>query len=327
MQSLISVIVPVYNAEDRLGKCVQSILSQTYTNIELILVDDGSTDNSLSLCRNYAQNDSRVIVVHQNNQGVSAARNQGIALSKGDWVAFVDADDYLSDDYLSKLSLKADDNQIVISGCNKVSFQGDIEYSHKIFQPATLTLANVAHAKIWDDILLFGTPWGKLFESKVIKENNISFPIGYQLHEDHQFYFDVLIHATKISTIAYAGYYYVNSGAGSLSRRRIIPTQQKSDAYITLSAKFKLITEKYGLKELYLPQSRNFIIRLYISALILSYRKENRKTEKPLYPSHGLRCQIAHSHIPTSLEGHIIKFILIYFPDYLQRIILKNIIK
>lgn len=326
MKSLISVIVPVYNAEARLNKCVQSILNQTYMNFELILVDDGSTDHSLNICKSFAQSDCRIMVFHQKKQGVSAARNQGIALSKGDWIAFVDADDYLSEDYLSELSLKGNNSQVVISGYHRVSLSGDI-ISHKTFRPTTLSIGNKANLPVWDEVLVYGTPWGKLFDSKIIKEYHISFPVGYQLHEDHQFYFDVLQHATKISTIDFVGYFYVNSGASSLSRKRIIPTWQKLGAYNSLSIKFNQIINKHVLEKTQLPHAGNFIIRLYISALILSYLKENRNREVPLFPSREIKDEIAHFHIPTSIKGRIIKFILMYFSHNLQYIVLKNIIK
>ena len=93
MKPLISVIVPVYNAGLSIEKCAKSILTQTFSNLELIFIDDGSTDNSLFICRSLASQDARITVRHQSNQGVSKARNLGISISKGEWIAFVDADD------------------------------------------------------------------------------------------------------------------------------------------------------------------------------------------------------------------------------------------
>ena len=101
---LISVIVPVYNVELFLPKCIESILSQTYNEFELLLIDDGSTDKSGELCDNYAQQDNRIKVVHKNNGGVSSARNKGIQLSQGRYICFVDADDWLEPDYFSLVS-------------------------------------------------------------------------------------------------------------------------------------------------------------------------------------------------------------------------------
>jgi glycosyltransferase involved in cell wall biosynthesis len=99
---LISVIVPVYNVKEYLAKCLQSILEQTYKNIELICVDDGSTDGSGAICDEYAERDARVRVAHKVNGGVSSARNAGIELAQGDYIAFVDSDDWLDLDYFEQ---------------------------------------------------------------------------------------------------------------------------------------------------------------------------------------------------------------------------------
>ena len=99
-QALISVIVPVYNVEKYLPECVESIISQTYGNLEIILVDDGSTDRSGKICDEFAEKDSRIVVIHQKNSGVSAARNRGLDVCKGDYISFVDSDDYYCTDLM-----------------------------------------------------------------------------------------------------------------------------------------------------------------------------------------------------------------------------------
>ena len=96
----ISIIIPVYNAEATLNKCVDSILMQPFANFEVILVDDGSKDGSFQICEEYARKDSRVTVIHKENGGVSSARNRGLEIAKGNWVTFVDSDDYINDSYL-----------------------------------------------------------------------------------------------------------------------------------------------------------------------------------------------------------------------------------
>ena len=102
-QPLISIIVPVYNAEQYLEKCVNSIINQTYTNLEIILVDDGSPDNCGAICDEYAKKDSRIKVIHKSNGGVSSARNRALECLTGEYVAFVDSDDYIHQDYINVL--------------------------------------------------------------------------------------------------------------------------------------------------------------------------------------------------------------------------------
>jgi len=103
MSDLISIIVPVYNTEDHLNRCIESLIGQTYTNIEIILVDDGSTDTSPNICDNYKINDNRVKVIHQNNKGASSARNIGIRIASGKYITFVDSDDFVENYHIDSL--------------------------------------------------------------------------------------------------------------------------------------------------------------------------------------------------------------------------------
>lgn len=122
MEDLISVIVPVYNVEKYLNKCVDSIINQTYKNLEIILVDDGSPDNCGKICDDYAKKDSRIRVFHKENSGVSSARNLGINNSTGNWIAFIDSDDWIEEKYFEIMLDKAkkENADIVICGYNKI---------------------------------------------------------------------------------------------------------------------------------------------------------------------------------------------------------------
>ena len=117
---MISVIVPVYQVEVYLEKCIESILKQSYKELELILVDDGSRDRSGEICDEFALKDPRVKVIHQRNQGVSAARNKGLAYASGEWITFVDSDDYVSENLLKDLYETACSDHAVLSMCDIV---------------------------------------------------------------------------------------------------------------------------------------------------------------------------------------------------------------
>ena len=113
----LTIIVPIYNGEKYLNKCIDSILSQTYTDFELILVDDGSTDSSLSICKVYAEADSRVVVYHKENGGLVAARKSGLSLAKGEYIGYVDCDDYIEADMYEKLmSVAKEDGADIVTG-------------------------------------------------------------------------------------------------------------------------------------------------------------------------------------------------------------------
>ena len=145
MDELISIIVPVYNAEKYLPACVESLLSQTYGALEVILVNDGSKDGSAALCDTYAARDSRVRVIHQENQGVSTARNAGLDHAAGKYVAFVDADDYVKPDYLERLhgDMTAHDADFVTCCYEEIS-HGDAPKSGIPFVGASRVVAEKA---------------------------------------------------------------------------------------------------------------------------------------------------------------------------------------
>ena len=124
MKGLISVIVPVYNTEKYLDRCIQSILSQTYSNIEILLIDDGSTDSSGAICDKYAEQDSRVRVFHKANGGVSSARNMGLDKAKGTWFTFVDSDDWIDMDMYEQMYNAAIQNKVDMVCCDLLGEYG-----------------------------------------------------------------------------------------------------------------------------------------------------------------------------------------------------------
>lgn len=182
----ISVIVPVYNSSQTLRRCLESLLSQTFRDFELILVDDGSTDASLSVCREYEASDSRVKVLAQANRGVSSARNLGLENAVGDYVAFCDSDDMVRESWLAAMNAVAGKAGLVVSGY-------DMYYPDKD-EWRTYTLG---HTEIFtDDDELMETllkerllqfVWNKLFSLKVIRENSLRFDETFSVFEDEYF--------------------------------------------------------------------------------------------------------------------------------------------
>lgn len=137
-QCVISVIIPVYKAEKYLSRCIASLLAQSFTAFELLLIDDGSPDNSGKICHDWAERDCRIRVLHQTNAGVSAARNKGLDEAKGEYIVFVDSDDYVGTDYLKHLYEERPLNldSIVVQGFTVVSEQADRQYKSPMRAPA-----------------------------------------------------------------------------------------------------------------------------------------------------------------------------------------------
>ena len=156
---MISVIIPIYNSEVFLAACIESVLEQTHKDLELVLVDDGSSDNSGKICDDYAERDSRISVVHQPNRGRSEARARGVLEASGEWVAFVDSDDQLPQDALQRLYAVADDNTDIVLGNG---------YSLGLLPcPTVIEMAEFRHLAVRGEGTI-GVPWGSLYRQKLL---------------------------------------------------------------------------------------------------------------------------------------------------------------
>ena len=177
-----SIIVPVYNCEKYIGKCIDSILAQTFQDFELLLVIDGGVDASLMICKDYASRDNRISVIEQENQGVSAARNNGLDHATGEYVFFVDSDDWVEPDYLEKLINKAEetDCDIVICGyygeTEEKSWEtGFFRFDEHVFtEDEKFSLCNNClffdkNARM-DSTIIVGVPWAKLYRRIFLKQ-------------------------------------------------------------------------------------------------------------------------------------------------------------
>ncbi len=217
---LISIIVPIYNAERYLRRCIDSILAQTYEEIEVILVDDGSSDSCLTICDEYAERDRRVLVIHQENSGVCAARNAGIEASKGDYFAFVDDDDWLEPDLYEVLYhlIKGSDADIAASyDCigetvpKKTDISQCIVFSKK-----------EAVRRLLDNQCELTAVWGKLYRKEILED--IRFSPSLYPGEDALFEVQAILKSRKIAYLNYQGYHYrvhADSASHALSQKAV----------------------------------------------------------------------------------------------------------
>ena len=215
---MISVIIPVYNVEKYLDQCLKSVTAQTYTDFECILVNDGSTDKSGEICDNWAKNDNRFKVIHQENQGVSAARNKGIENAQGEYIIFIDSDDWVDTDYLE--TLMGDDSELVISGDFVETQSGclgtNIPLKNNIINFSKSSIEEIAH--LLNKHLFFG-PYFKRYKSSIIKKNNVVFPLEVSYGEDLIFNFTYLRYVSQIRTISKATYHYRRFENNTLSTK------------------------------------------------------------------------------------------------------------
>lgn len=201
----ISVIVPVYNSSDYIGRCIDSVLNQTYNNFELILVDDGSIDNSLSILKEYEIKDKRIKVFTQKNSGPGVARNLGIAKATGDYIVFVDSDDYIDEEYFDLLSKKDDD--VVFIDVNQVNEKFEMISEEHISIYASKPKDYIIRSQLTGKI-----PWGgvrKAVKRVLLANNHIKYS-NLQIGEEALYSFLVLYYAKSFSFINKAVYSYVN---------------------------------------------------------------------------------------------------------------------
>ena len=202
----LTIIVPVYNVEKYLKKCIDSILEQTYTDFELLLIDDGSTDTSPKICDEYAKKDKRVKVIHQKNSGLSGARNKGIENSNGKYLLFIDSDDYIDLDYFEKLmTVATEEVDIVISG----KYYEDSNYN-LLKKTGEIKPGYISKEETLEKMLTFNeidtSFCDKLFNRKLF--NNILFPVG-RYYEDLATAYKVIEISTKIYILGCPKYHYI----------------------------------------------------------------------------------------------------------------------
>lgn len=217
---MISIIIPVYNSAPYLNQCIESILNQTYTDWECILINDGSQDCSGNICDNWAKIDHRIHVIHQTNQGVSAARNRGIKESKGEFITFIDSDDWITQTYLYDLvhEMKDSGTDLVVSGLVQEFKNGNTK--NFVFPDSTTYEISPWHTKEFVEmnrLALFYGPVAKLYRSAIIKNNKIEFHLDYSYGEDLIFNYQYLNHIRQIYNIPVVNYHYRIIGNGTLS--------------------------------------------------------------------------------------------------------------
>lgn len=234
---LISVVIPVYNVEKYIHECVESVLNQTYVNMEIILIDDGSPDRCPEICDRYAEKDNRIKVIHKKNGGLSDARNCGIKNATGEYLTFVDSDDVLSPDmiqYLYRLCIKYN---TLLAQCNYIKEKAEFDLIIDGQEQGILVKKERCMIECISNIS-FCVSWGKLFHRTVLE--GILFPVG-KAHEDiytTHLYFEI---AGKIAFTTKRLYYYRQHNASLMAQSRRKPDLEELKADIAREHFFKIM--------------------------------------------------------------------------------------
>lgn len=248
-QSKVSVIVPVYNAESTIKKCIRSILAQTYKNFELILVDDGSEDNSSNICNKYKY-DTRVKAFRIQNHGAAYARNFALNHSMGEYLMFCDADDYYAEDYIYQMvrTIQLTKADIVISG---YFFEKNQRFHSSVKMKSKSLSKNEIIKHMTIDTDLGGFPWNKIFRRTII--NNLRFPEDLLIMEDAYFFLGAMQNTENIYYLAKPLYYYCNNSNSITKKIENIYSSNNTNQYLSSWEKIlnNFIFDKKSKKYIY----------------------------------------------------------------------------
>ena len=252
----VSIIIPIYNAENTIEKCISSILKQTYKDYELLLIDDGSTDNSLKVIKKYSKY-KNIRILNQENHGVAYTRNRGIKEATGDYIMFIDNDDFIDSDYIEKhiTTISKENSDIVISGYRRINVENKVLHEEKL------------RDTYWSRFIITA-PWAKVYRRNFLLKNNIEF-LSYGIGED--VYFNLLIYSfePKITILNYIGYNWF------FNTKSVSNTSQKGlNKEVDILFLLNKIIEKYDNINDYLSY---YLIRYYIWYLLFSGRNANKK--------------------------------------------------
>lgn len=216
MNPLISVIIPIFNAEKYLNRCIDSIISQTYHNLEVILLDDGSTDNSGNICDEYALKDSRIRVIHQSNKGLVATRQVGISIAKGEYIAWVDSDDWIALDTYEQMCKLAVNGDLDIVWCDIIGVMSILPEENKHIIIDFSDNAKTMVSKILRSEVP-GWIWNKLIKTEYLRNANIHVFAGDDMLEDVLFSIELLCSNPKMGHVNNALYYYNRTNESAMT--------------------------------------------------------------------------------------------------------------
>lgn len=272
---LISIIIPVYNAEKYLERCLSSVVRQTYKDIEVIIINDGSKDKSRAIAENFAEKDERIKIINKENGGVSSARNTGLSAANGEFVTYIDADDYIAEDYLEVLYAEARSTgaDIICCGCSWLVDGERIEE----FNTSKSRRILEHKAEYWRDVFeekefYQRVVWGKIIKAELAKK--YSFRTDMKYGEDTYYMLDMLSSSPKTALIDYDGYYYVQTTDGAMGSAGEANPDMKMQHLLFYRFFFR---QREGLPEYEYAGTINCYARLIAGAVSVCLKQKTRE--------------------------------------------------
>lgn len=246
MNLLVTIVIPVYNAEKYLEECLKSVICQSYKNLEIILINDGSSDTSGEICERFASSDDRVKVIHNDNHGVSYSRNLGISIANGKKILFIDSDDTIDENFVMKMvqPLKQKNFDIVISNVNDIYVARDKVKCRKL--PRNLSgIFNDDYCSLLQ-VPIVASPWCKLYDVGILKINNIRFEEGISFGEDFLFNISYSEYVKNYSLLREPLYNYYHRETTSLMKIR---SQKNFLGALKVVSQFRIFLNKSKIKD------------------------------------------------------------------------------
>lgn len=298
----ISIIIPVYNANKYLSRCINSILHQTYSNYEVILIDDGSSDNSLDICNEYAQKDKRIRVLYTTNGGPSKARNLGLRQAKSKWITFVDSDDYVTPDYLNNFIRhnSSDIETQVIQGYHTMGYAGEENmtlYPSTKYEPHIIREGERSQYLERNNLLYNWAVWCKIFSTEIIRKHNLKFEEELWCGEDGLFWHRYLCYVKTIKYIGEQGYFYFcpkHFDSVSRNGKHRLSTQ----GHIIISENYKYISAELQKKFRIGCECSSFLKMLYIKNYFKAILTVEKSSTDEKYILENIRPSVSYI-VPT----------------------------
>lgn len=327
MDCLISVIIPVYNCKAFLERAVESVIRQgMFNRIEIILIDDGSSDGSEKICDNYAKSFENIFVIHQKNSGVSSARNNGIKNAKGKWISFLDSDDYFFENFFEKMLA----NEADLICCD---YELNLNKNNLNFQKNFIERKDFCEYlfPVMADGTSFYTCWNKLYKKEIIRKNNLAFDTNKKYGEDMMFVYNYIIHIEDFSFVAEPLYFYFQN-ENSATQNIKNSFEIYKELYLWLCDYFKKIN--CSEEKIFDKLSENFVKQSVSSLWNVSSEKDVKKIiDDSLFLQLNAQFPIKtfeseyHEKLYSLVENKKYKGIVLFVKKYNLRSALYKIIK
>lgn len=311
---MISIIIPVYNSEKYLEACIKSVLNQSYTDFELLLINDGSSDNSGKICDRFASQDKRIRCFHRQNTGVGNTRNFGIEQARGEWICFIDSDDEVRPNYLIAFDTESTCADIVITGINFINVQTSNVIRKECYTPSIIRPDIDRNALV--PFLTVGFPFAKAYRRDFLIKNQLRFPTDISFHEDHVFVLDCFLSCKAVEIKENVTYLYrIDYSQQSLSKKKH-PWQKHWKASNYMFDRIFKIKENLDMTDNDLENVYTFAYEPVISAVYDLYdqpcgKRERKETLRKLLKD---SLPISKYYFPISGRGKLLKFVAKTFP-------------